>query len=286
MPGWDDRPRVLLVSGLSGRAEDVEVALRILEAWSGQARASRRPHRRAMPLSQTSLPGEAREAVRPPTLRRAGTTTTRTVPKSATCGAGPAYSRPTWSSRFGQGDSAKWEVNEAAETLAAALDAVPVLPPDGFVGAIGRGVPEGIGSVPGVRLTAGLEEAPEELDRLWPVLADALVPSCARIELDRRRTRSPVEIGRALASAYGRTIEPVVYTQGVAISGRLRLAALDPGIALSGGRNRRSSSSRWPTRPPPSTTVSKSASARTSPPSSGGTSSLRPSETAASRTSW
>ena len=53
------------------------------------------------------------------------------------------------------GDSAKWEVNEAAGGLAAALDASPVSPPDSFVGAIGRGVPEGIGSVPGVRLTAG-----------------------------------------------------------------------------------------------------------------------------------
>ena len=38
------------------------------------------------------------------------------------------------------GDSAKWEVNEVAEEFAAALDAAPVLPPDGFVGAIGRGV--------------------------------------------------------------------------------------------------------------------------------------------------
>ena len=126
------------------------------------------------------------------------------------------------------GDSTKWEVNEAAEGLAAALDAAPVLPTDGFVGAIGRGVPEGIGSVPGVRLTAGLQEAPAELDRLWPLLSGALVPSRARIELDRRRARSPIEIGRALTSAYGRTIEPVVYTQGVAISGRLRLAALEP----------------------------------------------------------
>ena len=31
------RPRVLLVSGLSGRAEDVEVALHMLEAWSGRS---------------------------------------------------------------------------------------------------------------------------------------------------------------------------------------------------------------------------------------------------------
>ena len=176
----------------------------------------------------TALPGEAREVVRPPTLRWAVTTTTPTVPKSATSGAGPASLAPDLVIEVRAEDSAKWEVNEAAEALAAALDAAPVLPPDGFVGAIGRGVPEGIGSVPGVRLTAGLEEAPAELDRLWPLLSGGAAPSSARVELDRRRARSPVEIGRALASAYGRTIEPVVYTQGVAISGRLRLAALEP----------------------------------------------------------
>ena len=42
-----DRPRVLLVSGLSGRAEDVEVALRILEAWS---------NRREPPVALTAVP--------------------------------------------------------------------------------------------------------------------------------------------------------------------------------------------------------------------------------------
>ena len=32
-----DRPRVLLVSGLSGRAEDVDAALHLLQAWSGRS---------------------------------------------------------------------------------------------------------------------------------------------------------------------------------------------------------------------------------------------------------
>jgi rhamnogalacturonyl hydrolase YesR len=36
-----------------------------------------------------------------------------------------------------------------------------------------------------------------------------------------------LEIGRALASPYGHRLDPIIYTQGVAMSGRLRLAELD-----------------------------------------------------------
>ena len=221
------RPRVLVVSGLSGRAEDVDLALHVLRDWSSRGEPS---------VDLTAVPclypdGVARrgadsgEAAYPP---EGGYYFDPDGPEERYLWRWTCLLAPDLVVEVRAGDSPKWEVNEAAAGLAAALDAVPVLPPDGFVGAIGRGVPEGIGSVPGVRLTAGVEEAPEELDRLWPLLSGDAAPSRARMELDRRRARSPVEIGRALASAYGRTIEPVVYTQGVAISGRLRLAALDP----------------------------------------------------------
>ena len=220
------RPRVLLVSGLSGRAEDVGVALHVLRDWS--SRGEPLVDLTAVPcLYPDGLAGRGAgsgEAVYPPQ----GGYYYADGPEERYLWRWACLLAPDLVIEVRAGDSAKWEVNEAAEALAAALDAAPVLPLDGFVGAIGRGVPEGIGSVPGVRLTAGLEEAPEELDRLWPLLSGEAAPSRARIELDRRRARSPVEIGRALASAYGHTIEPVVYTQGVAISGRLRLAALDP----------------------------------------------------------
>ena len=223
----DARPRVLLVSGLSGQAEDVDAALHLLQAWSARSEP---------PAALTAVPclypdGVARrgagssEAAYPPV---GGYYDDPDGPEERYLWRWTCLLAPDLVIEVRAEDSAKWEVNEAAEALAAALDAAPVLPPDGFVGAIGRGVPEGIGSVPGVRLTAGLEEAPAELDRLWPLLSGGAAPSSARVELDRRRARSPVEIGRALASAYGRTIEPVVYTQGVAISGRLRLAALEP----------------------------------------------------------
>ena len=49
--------------------------------------------------------------------------------------------------------------------------------------------------------------------------------------LDGRRNRTPLELARILAGQYGHALDAVNYTQGVGISGRLRLAALDDGSA-------------------------------------------------------
>jgi hypothetical protein len=46
--------------------------------------------------------------------------------------------------------------------------------------------------------------------------------------LDKRSARSRLEVCHDLATTHGRTLEPVRYTQGVAISGRLRMALLEP----------------------------------------------------------
>src|SRR5262249_48189511 len=55
-----------------------------------------------------------------------------------------------------------------------------------------------------------------------------LRPSPARRRLEARRARTPLQIARSLAAVYGHTLAPVVYTQGMALTGRLRLARLDP----------------------------------------------------------
>ena len=52
-------------------------------------------------------------------------------------------------------------------------------------------------------------------------------PSDARKALDVRRRRSKIEVARILAANYGHTFTPVLYTQGLPVSGRLRLAELD-----------------------------------------------------------
>jgi hypothetical protein len=105
------------------------------------------------------------------------------------------------------------------------------IPPDGsFLAALGTGMPNSVGPVPGLRLTTSSAILPAELERLWSVLLQTprLRPSPARQTLEARRARSPLDIARLLATVYGHTLDPVVYTQGMGISGRLRLARLDP----------------------------------------------------------
>ena len=137
-----DRPRVLFVSGLSGRAEDVDAALHLLQAWSGKGEP---------PAALTAVPclypdGVSRrgagsgEAAYPP---QGGYYYDPDGPEERYLWRWTCLLAPDLVIEVRAGDSAKWEVNEAAEEFAAALDAAPVLPPDGFVGAIGRGVPEG-----------------------------------------------------------------------------------------------------------------------------------------------
>jgi hypothetical protein len=58
-------------------------------------------------------------------------------------------------------------------------------------------------------------------------------PSRARKVLESRAARSPLDVGRDLARTNGRTLDPINYTQGVAISGRLRFALLDPAASDS-----------------------------------------------------
>ncbi|MCH7745556.1 MAG: glycoside hydrolase family 88 protein, partial [Chloroflexi bacterium] len=128
------------------------------------------------------------------------------------------------------GPSILREVNAAASGLGQALGAADIEPEDSLLAAIGLGNPDGLAPIPGLRITVPKEQVASELDKIWDVISQrSLEPSPARRILDARRARSPLEIARILASAYGHKLqEPIMYTQGVSISGRLRLAELDP----------------------------------------------------------
>ena len=84
------------------------------------------------------------------------------------------------------------------------------------------------GRVPGIRLTVPVAEAAGEMGKLWKVLDDMGAPrvSQARSELASRRSRSPLDVAASLVERYGDTLDPVIYTQGVSISGRLRYGEL------------------------------------------------------------
>lgn len=61
----------------------------------------------------------------------------------------------------------------------------------------------------------------------WLALAGAPAASEARIELDRRRARTPRQLATELAAHYGRDFDQVLYINAVALIGRLRLGQVD-----------------------------------------------------------
>ncbi len=126
-----------------------------------------------------------------------------------------------------------WQANAAATgtSVANAVGAAPVGDDDSLVAALGQPAADMPGVIPGLRLTTHWTGLTDALRDLWALTGkDADVPpSAGRLALEARRGRTPLEIGRILAARYGHALDPVNYTQGVGISGRLRLAELDPG---------------------------------------------------------
>ena len=232
------RARILLVGGLSGSPADVDMVLHALELYAGGGDGL------ALRIGLSAVPCANPDGLR---LSRGPENGVGGNPSQGYPPEGNFYfdtqnpeKRYLWrwicfqapdlvlEVQSGSG-SVVWESNAAARHLAPAL-AAREIQDDSLLGALGDGYPEGLGVIPGLRLTASDDQLPRELSRLFGVVQQAGLSgkSLARQVLDRRRQRSKVEIACILAAAYGHSFDPVVYTQGVPISGRLRLALLDP----------------------------------------------------------
>ncbi|MFB3119291.1 MAG: hypothetical protein ACE1Y2_02035, partial [Stenotrophomonas maltophilia] len=130
------------------------------------------------------------------------------------------------------GTEVTWQANPAAGPLVTAWPDVEDLPePSSLLAALGIGQPDELGAIAGLRLTCPDAELNGQIARLWKELE--LAPpgrfkSPARLALDVRRSRSFLEVAHDLARTYGHQLDPVNYTQGVGLSGRLRLHQLDP----------------------------------------------------------
>ncbi len=232
------RTRVLLVGGLSGRAADVDSALHALELYAGGGDGL------ALRVGLSAVPCANPDGLR---LDRGPENGAGGNPSQGYPPEGNFYfdsqnpeKRYLWrwvcfqapdlvlEVQSGSG-SVRWECNAAARRYAPALAARDI-GDNGLLRALGDGYPEGLGVIPGLRLTASDEQLPREISRLFGVVQQAALSgkSAARQILDQRRGRSKIEVARILAAAYGHSLDPIVYTQGVPISGRLRLAKLDP----------------------------------------------------------
>ncbi|MBO55335.1 MAG: hypothetical protein CL886_06695 [Dehalococcoidia bacterium] len=124
------------------------------------------------------------------------------------------------------GDSVRWQANGAISDLPLTVGATRIPVDDSLLAAIGIENIDAPGTIPGLRLSADGSNVALEINRLLDVVGKTRgwKSSRARIELTRRRDRSYLEIARSLAEHYGHDLDVMVYTKGVAISGRLLLA--------------------------------------------------------------
>jgi rhamnogalacturonyl hydrolase YesR len=237
------RTRVLLVSGFSGRLHDVTLAYNVLAAYVeagnrlGQTLAlsavpCANPDGLALGVGPENGVGGQPETGYPPMdnfFYDAHNPERRYLWRWA------GMQAPDLLLEVRAGQTVAWEASATAMALAPALHATLVTPPDSLLAALGADLsnglaPNGLGSIPGLRLTTPPEALHAQLERLWSLIPRiaTLRPAPARRQLDTRRARAPLQIARNLATVYGHTLEPVVYTQGMSISGRLRLSRLDP----------------------------------------------------------
>jgi rhamnogalacturonyl hydrolase YesR len=227
--------RVVLIGGLRGRSEDVETARIAAELLPLLARDS------GVELVLSVIPAANPDAlsgdaelndqlsIRPASgyPPQGGFFDDLENPEARYLWRWISFAAPDLLLEVENGDGVQWRENAAGGTLGRVLNAASVSPEGSLISAMGHGEPSGLAPIPGLRLSVNPEALQTELGKLISALGSSSLRSPARLVLDARRQRSVMEIARLLGRTYGYALDPVIYTQGVAVSGRLRLAELE-----------------------------------------------------------
>ena len=98
-----------------------------------------------------------------------------------------------------------------------------------LLAALASGLGQTPGSIPGIRITTQNDNVNEILTQIIEkILGTKPTPSEASLQLQKQNRRKAKEVSNKLAQVYGFKLDqPINYVQGVAISGRLRLRAID-----------------------------------------------------------
>lgn len=235
-----NRHRVLLVGGLTGSQDDVDAVASVLEAYATSRRLRNRVALSVIPcanpdgLDSGEGPGNGsggNPAVGYPP--EGGFFNHETDPEARYLWRYIGFIAPDYVLEVRAADSTRWESSNAPPEIADTLDARPIENDCGLLSALGSGCPNDLGPIPGIRLNTPVSEASEQAGVLWNILdseSSAVEKSDAWKALDSRRQRTPGEVAAKLVNHYGDTLDPVIYTQGVAMSGRLRYGALHDSI--------------------------------------------------------
>ena len=236
-----DRHRVLLIGGLTGSPDDVDAMASVLESYATSRRLRNRIALSVIPcanpdgLNSGEAPGNGSGGNPtegyPPEGRFFNH---ETDPEARYLWRYMGFMAPDYVLEVRAADGTRWESSNAPPEIADALDAKPIEDDGGLLSALGSGIPNDLGRIPGIRLNTPAQRSLRAYRRaLWAVLdgdSSAVEKSEARKALDSRRQRTPGEAASKLAPHYGDTLDPVIYTQGVAMSGRLRYGALNDSV--------------------------------------------------------
>ncbi|MEZ4736863.1 MAG: glycoside hydrolase family 88 protein [Caldilineaceae bacterium] len=231
--------RVLLIGGLSGRPADVEVALRVVERYGADA-----AHHSTISLIVLPCGNPDGLALGVAPDNGAGGNPTVGYPPVGNFYHDPhnpearylwrwvTYQAPDLVWEIQAGESVRWEASapllQQLPHLGITLQPAPLPPDASLLAALAGDAPDLPAPIPGLRLTCPGDAVETASRHLWSTLARVGIGqrSAARQVLEDRVARSPATVAQRLAATYGHQLDPVVYTQGVAISGRLRLTTL------------------------------------------------------------
>ena len=230
-----DRHRVLLVGTLSGTSEDADAAVSALRAYASSRVLRNRVALSAIPCANpdglelgvgpgNGSGGDPSNGYPP----EGGYFNHETDPEARYLWRYIGFMAPDYVVEVRAGDSVAWECAGVSSAVADALGAQRMPEDASLLSALSRGTPNDLGQVPGIRLTAPVDDVSAELQKLRGALDGVGGPtvSQARSELANRRGRSPLDVAASLVERYGDTFDPVIYTKGVSISGRLRYGEL------------------------------------------------------------
>ena len=232
--------QIVLIGGLSGKREDVDLALAALKSYRADSRLSAHFGVSAVPCGN---PDGLALGVGPE--NGVGGNPGVSYPPTDDCFYDPAnpeaqylwrwvsFQGPDLALELRVGGSVAWQASAPCSQqwpqLCSALDTSALTPDSSLLGALATGQPNGLPPIPGLRLTCAADALETELGKLWALLARSQPDNHSDVcrALQTRTSRTPLDVARVLAAVYGHQLEPVIYTQGVAVSGRLRLAELD-----------------------------------------------------------
>ena len=232
-----DRHRILALGGLTGSSDDAEALAFVLESYATSRRLRNRIALTAIPCANPDGldleigPGNGSGGNPPQGYPpEGGFFNHETDPEARYLWRYIGFMAPDCILEIRASDTVRWEVSNAPADLTDALEALPIADEFGLLAAFGLGCPNDLGRIPGIRLNAPVTECAEQVARLWDILDSetaGVSKSEARRALQSRRDRTPDQLAAKLVNRYGDTLDPVIYTQGVAISGRLRYGALN-----------------------------------------------------------